>query len=103
MKDVCNFDFEAIQIFYVIFSKRKWVSGVDTYDTYEADIAADSIIWELFARKSAECLNLRNSFTTISSLDKVCTAKSLDVNCKKTKKNHAHIMLGDFLNTPPSP
>ena len=34
--------------------------------TYEAEIAADSIIWELCARKSAECLNLRNSFITIS-------------------------------------
>ena len=56
-----NFEFEAI--FYVIVSKCKWVSGVDTY---EAEIAADSIIWELFARKSAECLNLRNSFITIS-------------------------------------
>ena len=42
-----------------------WVSGVDTY---EAEIAADSIIWELFARKSAECLNLRNSFITISNV-----------------------------------
>ena len=41
-----------------------WVSGVDTY---EAEIAADSIIWELFARISAECLNLRNSSITISS------------------------------------
>ena len=40
-----------------------WVSGVDTY---EAEIAADSIIWELFAKQSAECLNLRNSFITIS-------------------------------------
>ena len=26
------------------------------------------MIWELFARKSAECLNLRNAFITISSL-----------------------------------
>ena len=25
------------------------------------------IVWELFAKKSAECLNLRNSFITISS------------------------------------
>ena len=32
-----------------------------------AEIVADSIIWELFAKKSAECLNLRNSFITISS------------------------------------
>ena len=39
-------------------------SGIDTY---EAEIAADSIIWELCARKSAECLNLRNSFITIST------------------------------------
>ena len=37
-------------------------------DTYEAEIAADSIIWELFAKKSAECLNIRNSFITISNL-----------------------------------
>ena len=43
-----------------------WVSGVDTY---EAKIAADSIILELFAKKSAECLNLRNSFITISRMD----------------------------------
>ena len=35
---------------------------------YEAEIGADSIIWELFANKSAECLNLRNSFITISSV-----------------------------------
>ena len=75
MKDVCNFDFEAIQIFYVIFSKRKWVSGVDTYDTYEADIAADSIIWELFAGKSAECF--ANSFITISSVDTVYKTNGL--------------------------
>ena len=60
-----NFEFEAVWIFYVIVSQCKWVSGVDTY---EAEIAADSIIWELFARKSAECLNLCNSFITISKL-----------------------------------
>ena len=41
----------------------KWVSGVVTYG---AEIAADSIIWELFAKKSAERINLRNSFITIS-------------------------------------
>ena len=41
-------------------SQCKWVSGIDTY---EAEIAADSMIWELFARKSAEWMNLRNSFT----------------------------------------
>ena len=58
-----NFEFEAVLIFYVTVSQCKWVSGVDTY---EAEIAADSIIWELFARESAECLNLRNSFITIS-------------------------------------
>ena len=58
-----NFEFEAVWIFYVIVFQCKWVSGVDTY---EAEIAADSIIWELFARKSTECLNLRNSFITIS-------------------------------------
>ena len=45
---------------------QQWVSGVDTY---EAEIAADSIILELFAKKSAECLNIRNSFFTISSFD----------------------------------
>ena len=43
-------------------------SGVDTY---EAEIAADLIIWELIARKSAECLNLCNSFITISTLNLV--------------------------------
>ena len=59
-----NFEVEAISIFYVIFFQCKWVSGVDNY---EAEIAADSVIWELIARKSAECLNLRNSFITISS------------------------------------
>ena len=59
-----NFEFKAVWIFYVIVFQCKWVSGVDTY---EAEIAADSIIWELFARKSAECLNLCNSFITISS------------------------------------
>ena len=59
-----NFEFEAVRIFYVIVSQCKWVSGIDTY---EAEIAADSIIWELFARKSAECWNLRNLFITISS------------------------------------
>ena len=45
-----NFEFEAIQILYLIVSKCKWVSRVDNY---EAEIAADSIIWELFAKKSA--------------------------------------------------
>ena len=60
-----NFEFEAVLIFYVTVSQCKWVSGVDTY---EAEIAADSIVWEQFARKSAECLNLPNSFITISSL-----------------------------------
>ena len=59
-----NFEFEAIYFSYVIVSKCKWVSGVDTY---EAEIAGDSIMWELFARKSAECLNLRNSLITIFS------------------------------------
>ena len=56
---------EAISIFYVIFFQCKWDSGVDNY---EAEIAADSVIWELIARKSAECLNLRNSFITISTM-----------------------------------
>jgi hypothetical protein len=42
---------EANQIFYVTVSQCKWVSGVDTY---EAEIVIDSIIWELFAKKSAE-------------------------------------------------
>ena len=42
----------------------KWFSWVDTY---EAEIVADLLIWELFAKKSAECLNLRNSFFTISN------------------------------------
>ena len=54
-------------IFYVTVSQCKWVSGVDTY---EAEIAAASIIGELFAKKSAECLNLRNSFITISNLER---------------------------------
>ena len=53
---------EAKQIFYVTVFQCKWVSGVDIY---EAEIAADSIIWELFAKRSAECLNLRNSIITI--------------------------------------
>ena len=48
----------------MIVSKCKWVTEIDTY---EAEIAVDSIIWELFARKSTECLNLRNSFITISN------------------------------------
>ena len=61
-----NFELEANYNFYVTVFQCKWVSGVDTY---EAEIAADSIIWELFARKSAECLNLRNSFITISNVD----------------------------------
>ena len=63
-----NFELEAIWISYVTASQCKWVSGVDTY---EAEIAADSIIWELFAKKSAECLNLRNSFITIPILKNV--------------------------------
>ena len=44
-----NFELEANQIFYVTVSQCKWVSGVGTY---EAEIAADSIIWELFAKKN---------------------------------------------------
>ena len=65
--EICsNFELEAILIFYVTLSQCKWVSGIDTY---EAEIAADSRIWELFAKKSAECLNLRNSFITISRTD----------------------------------
>ena len=60
-----NFKFEAIKFFYVIVFKCKWVSG---FDTYEVEKIADSIIWELFSRKSAESLNLHNSFITISSL-----------------------------------
>ena len=55
--------------FNLTVSQCKWVSGVDTY---EAEIAADLIIWELFARKSAECLNLGNSFITISSETQKC-------------------------------
>jgi hypothetical protein len=35
------------QFFYLTVSQCKWVSGVDTD---EAEIAADSIIWELFAK-----------------------------------------------------
>ena len=53
-----NFKFEAIKFFYVIVFKCKWVSG---FDTYEVEKIADSIILELFARKSAESLNLCNS------------------------------------------
>jgi hypothetical protein len=43
-----NFELEANQILYVTVSQCKWVSGVDTY---QAEITADSIIWELFAKK----------------------------------------------------
>ena len=43
-----NFELEANQFFYATVSQCKWVSGVDTY---EAEIAADSIIWELLAKK----------------------------------------------------
>ena len=63
-----NFEFEVVWRINVIVSQCKWVSGVDTYEAY---IAADSIIWELFARKSAECLNLPNSFITISIAPKI--------------------------------
>ena len=35
---------------FVSVSKCKWVSGVDTY---EGETAAYSVIWEEFARKSA--------------------------------------------------
>ena len=70
-----NFELEAIQIFYVTVSQCKWVSGVDTY---EAEIAADSMIWELFAWKSAECLNLRNSFITISTWGSIEVQKTID-------------------------
>ena len=59
-----NFELEAISIFYVTAFQCKWVGRVYTY---EAEIAADSIILEPFAKKSAEYLNLRNSFVTISS------------------------------------
>ena len=55
-------DTKANNFFYVTVSQCKWVSGVDTY---EAEVAADSILWELFAKESAECLNLCNSFITI--------------------------------------
>ena len=58
-----NFELEANQIFYLTVFQCKWVSGVNTY---EAEIATNSIILEPFAKKSAECLNLRNSFITIS-------------------------------------
>ena len=60
-----NFEIDAVWFFYVIVFKCKWVSG---FDTYEVEKIADSIIWELFSRKSAESLNLHNSFITISSL-----------------------------------
>ena len=59
-------NWKQIIFFYVIISQCKWVSGVDTY---EAEIAADSMIWELFGKKSAECLNLHNSFITISDVN----------------------------------
>ena len=75
-----NFELEANYIFYVTVFQCKWVSGVDTY---EAEIAADSIIWELFAKKSAECLNLRNSFITISSSSGI----TLKPHCNKTNKS----------------
>jgi len=63
LKDVAILNSKQIKKFYVIVSQCK--SGVDTY---EGEIAADSIIWELFAKKSAECFYLCNSFITISSL-----------------------------------
>ena len=64
MNTVAILNWKHIIFFYVTVYQCKWVSGVDTY---EAEIAADSIIWELFANKAAECLNLRNSLITISS------------------------------------
>ena len=65
MKYVAILNSKQIKIFmYITVSQCMWVSGVDTY---EAEIAADSIILEPFARKSAEYLNLRNSFISISS------------------------------------
>jgi hypothetical protein len=76
-----NFEFKAVYIFYVIVFQCKWVSGIHPY---EAEIAADSILWELFARKSAECLNLRNSFITISMSVSICDAFliSSETDCK---------------------
>ena len=41
-----DFEFAAIQNFYVTVFKCKWVSEVDTY---EAVIVADSMIWKVFA------------------------------------------------------
>ena len=64
-----NFEYEAIYNFYVIVSK--WVCGVDTY---KVEIGADSIIWEVFARKSVEYLKLCNSFITTSSLNQLFKA-----------------------------
>ena len=75
----------SLIFFYVIVSQCKWVSGIDTYD---ARIAADSIIWELFARKSAECLYLRNWFTTISSL--FYSEQILILCSAQTKPNEKH-------------
>ena len=82
-----NFEFEAVWIFYVIVSQCKWVSGVDTY---EAEIAADSIIWELFARKSAECLNLRNSFITISRAVSSITTTSIKEGHMDSRSHEAN-------------
>ena len=47
LKDLAILSWKQIDFFYVTVSQCKWVSGVDTY---EAEIAADSIIWELFAK-----------------------------------------------------
>ena len=75
--EICsNFELEAVWIFYVIVFQCKWVSEVDTY---EAEIAVDSIIWKLFARKSAKSLNLRNSFVTISSTYTYYSAKAISM------------------------
>ena len=52
LKDAAILILKQFKIFmYVSVSKCKWVSGVDTY---QDETAAYSVIWEVFARKSAD-------------------------------------------------
>ena len=51
LEECSNFEIEAILRFMYQFLSA---NGLATFDTYEAETAADAIIWNGFARKSAD-------------------------------------------------
>jgi hypothetical protein len=64
LENVAILNLKPFEIFCYQFPSARGCSGVETY---EAETAANSMLWEVFAKNQMIFMNLRNSFSTIFS------------------------------------